>query len=60
MTKCDMFGEGRITYGYRNFIGNLEVRDHVGYLDVDVTNINMLLRVTGYDIVPGRFRGLFF
>jgi hypothetical protein len=41
--KCDMFGEGRVTNGYRIFIGKLKVRDHTGHLDVDVRNINMLL-----------------
>jgi len=43
MTKCDMFGEGRVTNGYRNFIGELQVRDRVGHLNADVRNIGMLL-----------------
>jgi hypothetical protein len=42
MTKCDMFGEGRITNGYRIFIGKLKVRDNMGHLDADVRNIIML------------------
>jgi len=43
MTKFDMFGEGRVANGYRNFIGKFQVREHVGRLDVDVRIINMLL-----------------